>query len=64
MALKPAIEDIESTINSLKEIANYVFITYDEDSESKYIEYAETCISCAEELGRLIEYMKVRNYGK
>jgi len=64
MGLKPAIEDIQTTINFLKEVANYVFITYDEDSEYEYFEYAETCISCADELGKLIEYMKVRNNGK
>ena len=53
-------KDIETTINSLKEIAEYVFLVFDEDSEYEYVQYAETLISAAEELTRLAEYLKTR----
>lgn len=60
MVSKPVIEDIETTINSLKEIAEYVFFIFDEDSEYEYIQYAETLTSAAEELTILAEYLKTR----
>jgi len=54
------IEDIETTINSLREIAEYVFLVFDEDSEYEYFQYAETLISAAEELTILAKYLKTR----
>ena len=41
-------KDIETTINSLREIAEYAFDVLYEESEYEYIEYAETLISAAE----------------
>lgn len=60
MVSKPVIEDIETTINSLKEVAEYVFLIFDEDSEYEYIQYAETLVSAAEELTILAKYLKTR----
>ena len=60
MVSKPVIEDIETTINSLREIAEYVFLVFDEDSEYEYVQYAETLISAAEELTILAKYLKTR----
>ena len=64
MADKPTRQKIQNTIDALKQISNYVFLVFDEESEYKYIEYAETCVSCAEELQQLADYLEVRNYGK
>jgi len=59
MVSKPVIEDIETTINSLREIAEYVFLVFDDD-EYEYVQYAETLISAAEELTILAKYLKTR----
>lgn len=53
-------KDIEPTINSLREIAEYAFDVLYEESEHEYIECAETLISAAEELTRLAEYLRTR----
>lgn len=57
-------QKIQNTIDALKQISNYVCLVFDEESEYKYIKYADTCASCAEELQQLADYLEVRNYGK
>lgn len=64
MENKPTKQTIKTTIEALKQIYDYVFSVFDEESEYKYIEYAETCVSCAEELQQLADYLEVRDYGK
>lgn len=64
MENKPTKQTIKTTIEALKQIYDYVFRVFDEESEYKYIEYAETCVSCAEELQQLADYLEVRDYGE
>ena len=56
----PKYEWMAQIAKDLREIADYVFVTFNEEDEYKYIEKAETLVSAADELISLAGYIKER----